>query len=401
MAIATFHKRLTDRYLMAIKAPQSGQDEHFDELLSNFAVRIGKTGVKSFVVFYRVHGRLRRLTLGRVGVMKLSEAREEAREALKQAASGNDPAVIRSTTTEADAVSRVVGRFITEYAKKRRSWRETERIFDCYVLPAVTGADPRPWCNRSIHDIAQRDVIDLLGALDSTPYMKNRVLAATRKFFNWCAAQAIITAVPVFRGLTEPEHSRDRVLTEAEISALWEATPDYPFGTAVRFLLLTGARRSEVLGLRWAEINLEDRLWVIPADRAKNGVRHELPLSDLALEILNQLPRFEGDYAFSTTDGEKPISGLGKTKVRLDKAFDAEEPWRVHDIRRTVGTGLQRLHIPADVIAAVLNHKRTGVTEIYMRPDYGPEKVSALTAWGKKLDAIINDVPGKVVSLHG
>jgi integrase len=358
-------------------------------------------------------GKARRLTLGVYPEMKVAEALSKYADAKQALDGGLDPATeifaerrtatARRAELEADTVLSVVARFMLKHGRKKRSRWETVRMFKVNVLPATTGTDPRPWRDRPIEEIDQRDIIALLNGLDSTPYMKNRVLAAVRKLFNWAASQAIVTSVPVFKGLAAEEQSRNRVFDDDEIKTLWNAAAVYPFGPALRLMFTTGARRSEIFDLTWREIDMGKKMWTLPAERAKNGVRHELPLSDLAVEVLESLPRLEGPYLFSTTSGKKPFRGYSKAKGDLAADLDFDEPWRLHDLRRSVGSGLQALRFSRDVIGAVLNHaKGGGATPIYMRHDYSHEKLEALTAWGRRLEQIITGKSGagKVVELR-
>jgi integrase len=415
--MSTFRRKLTDAYIAAIKPPKAGQDEHFDKLLPAFAVRVGKSGTKAFVLFYRHGGKVRRYTLGRYPVLKLAEAREKGRLALQDAAAGKDPANERreAEATAPDTVGSAVAAFLEKHAKARgnRSAPETERIFRVNVLPAVTGSDRRPWEMRELRGIGRRDVIELVESIaERAPYMANRTLAAGRKLFNWCAGRDLIEARPC-ANVSAPaaETSRERTLDEAEISAFWRATGSYPFGAAFRFLLVTGQRLREVAEMTQPEIDHARELWTIPAERAKNGVAHAVPLSPLALEILNGAPKLAGPFIFSTTGGELPISGISKAKASLDRDMLAAlktvlgkkaelPPWRLHDLRRTCGTGLQALRISSDEIGAVLNHKKPGVTARYLRHDYGEEKVTALAAWSNKLGSIIRPAPANVVPLR-
>jgi integrase len=202
--------------------------------------------------------------------------------------------------------------------------------------------------------------------------------------------------------------SRDRVLNDDELVACWRsaAADNSPFGNIVQLLIATGQRRDEVVGLDWAEISMSQAVWTIPAERSKNGVAHLVPLNDLALAILEGLggaTRRRG-LIFSTT-GKTPVSGISKFKRRLDAAMliqmqDAAEPagleaseiklapWRLHDVRRTVATGLQRLGVRFEVTEAILNHvsgAKSVVAGVYQRHDWKDEKRAALTAWGEHL----------------
>lgn len=180
---------------------------------------------------------------------------------------------------------------------------------------------------------------------------------------------------------------RDRVLTDMEIKAVWNAAEEmgYPFGTLVQMLLVTGQRREEVAQMRWEQITNDT--WTLPRTQTKADRAHEVPLSSLAMTILAGIPRFTGPYVFTTTGGTKPVSGYSKAKVRLD-AKSGVHGWCIHDLRRTCGTGLARLGIPLVTISRVLNHAEGGVTRIYARHSYLPEKREALEMWGEKVRAL-------------
>jgi integrase len=222
------------------------------------------------------------------------------------------------------------------------------------------------------------------------------------------------------------ENSRDRVLTDSEIKAAWEAFEaiGWPFGPLAQLLLLTGARRDEVADARWPEIDLDKKIWTIAKERAKNGVAHEIPLSDAAVAILKSLPRIrdgrKSDLVFTTT-GKTSVSGFSRAKEQFDAVIldafraaavvrddDLEQVrapahWTFHDLRRTAASGMAGLGIAPHVVEAVLNHKSgtiKGVAAVYNRYSYADEKRAALETWARKLDAIVSGKPaGNVVEL--
>jgi integrase len=144
------------------------------------------------------------------------------------------------------------------------------------------------------------------------------------------------------RGIIGRREPRQRVLNEAELRMIWEATESlrFPFGPFIQLLLITEQRRAEVSDTRWSEINLDAALWTIASERMKGGIAHEVPLSGTALDLIKSAPRFNGPFVFSTTSGARPISGFSKMKARLDAVMPDVAPWRLHDLRRTVRTGL-------------------------------------------------------------
>jgi integrase len=264
-----------------------------------------------------------------------------------------------------------------------------------------------PWLDRPIRDITRRDVIELLDrTADRAPIRANRVLAWTRRLFGWALERDIVNASPV-AGIRAPtrEVARDRVLEPAELAAIWRASEamGWPFGPILQLLAVTAARKGEIVNMRWQDLDLERHLWTVPSEMTKAGRLHEVPLSDLAMEIIGGLLRI-GDLVFPArkAGSTNPVSGFSKIKVRLDQMSGVEN-WRVHDLRRTAASGMARLGHAPHVVAAVLNHSpgsTMGITAVYNRHRYGDEKRAALDAWGREIECIIGRREGNVVALR-
>ena len=209
--------RLTVRGLEALR-PAQDRTDYFDESLPGFCVRVSSSGAKSFAVMYRFAGRLRRLTLGSHPPLGLADARELARDALRKAALGKDPAAEKLGLRTADSFEELAVRYMERHAKvKKRSWREDQRVIDKHLLPK--------WRNVRARDITRRDVIALLdGIADNTPILANRIRAQISKMFNWATSRDLVDHNPCHQ-VPRPgqEHRRDRVLTEDEIKRLWKA----------------------------------------------------------------------------------------------------------------------------------------------------------------------------------
>lgn len=421
---------MTVRWLQSLerKAPPEARQEIPDKHLPGLYLVRQPSGAMSWAVRYRFQGKPRKATLGPYPAVGLVEARQEAGKALRAVEEGRDPASEKAAHKAAlkagtpvedrDLVRNVVDDHLKRAIRgKNRSAALTEKLFSNHVTPA--------WGERKIQSITRRDVIELTDAIvdRGEPYAANRVFAAVRRLMNWCLERGILDTSPC-TGLKPPgaETSRDRVLSDEEIRVLWQATEEVgePFGTMFRLLVLTGQRREEVAGMRYAE--LDGTAWTIPADRAKNGQPHLVPLSGQALAALKPVKRIAGKpgYVFTTT-GEAPVSGFSRAKERLDKAMltimqkeakeagddpdDVESPaWRIHDLRRTAATGMARLRIQPHVIEAVLNHrsgKISGVAKVYNRFEYQEEKAAALAAWGRRVAQIVAGTPtGNVVELR-
>jgi integrase len=227
--------------------------------------------------------------------------------------------------------------------------------------------------------------------------MANRTLGVLSKFFNWLVARDVIAASPVL-GVEMPgvEKARDRVLDDEEITTVWRASANEGIvGAAVRIMLLTGARRTEVSAMRWAEIDEETRTWVLPSERSKNGQAHVIPLSTTAWQILVALPRISDIHVFSTS-GNGPVVNFCRIKERLDAQLNFEKHWQFHDLRRSCASGLQRLGLRVEVIEAVLGHRSgvfRGITSIYQRHDFADEKRIALQRWAEHIEQLAAGKP--------
>jgi integrase len=307
-----------------------------------------------------------------------------------------------------DRIERVVELFVERYAKpKTKDWRETAAMLNREVVGR--------WKGRRLSQITRADVHQMLDEIvdRGAPIAANRRFAAFRKMCKWAVARGIIDGSPC-EGMSAPaaETKRERVLTDDELRLVWHACQHVGlFGGVVRLLVLTGARRDEVAGMEWAELDLDACTWTLPAARAKNKREHVVPLSDAALDIIKGLPRVEGRRFLFSTTGRTHVSGFSKAKVKLDAAMralrgDAAElvpAWVIHDIRRTVATNLQKLGVRLEVTEAVLNHvsgSRAGIVGVYQRHDFATEKRAALTAWARRLNEIVTgEAPANVVEL--
>jgi integrase len=392
--------KLTQLAVDRLSPPKTGRLEFFDSHLPGFGLRIADTGHKAWVLFYRIEGRQRRYTIGSLATHpKVDQARERAREILRDVERGIDPAALKAAVParKADTVADLVTKFIERYAKpKNRSWQETDRTLRLHVVAR--------WGSRDAVSITRRDVLELLDELvdRGTPITANRILAAIRKMFGWAVERDIIPASPVV-SVKAPgkEIERERVLTDDELTKVWQAAE--MMGTIpaafIKLLILTGQRRDEVSSMRWEDLDLAARVWTLPRESTKADRSHEVPLAPLVIEVLTSLPR-TGTYVFTSTRGERPISGFSKIKARAD-TLSGFNDWRIHDLRRTTGTGMARAGIAVSTISRVLNHKEGGVTKIYNRYSYLDEKRHALETWARKVESLVRPASSNVVDLHG
>jgi integrase len=394
------------------------------------------SGVKSWALRYRrkTDGKAIKHTIGTYPMLTLKDARSRANELRAEIERGADPhgakVIARRRANEVDdTFEAVVRRYIADHQFRRnRSWQWTARLLGLVVDGTAESGKCPPlavlrdgstsrkrhrrislvdrWGSRRIGDITDADIVDALDRISGTaPIMANRLQAVLSAFFSWAKGKRLVSANPC-TGLERPaeERSRDRVLSDDELRKVWQAAGElgHPYAGIVKLLILTGQRRNEIAGLHWGEIDLEERLLHLPAARTKNGRAHDVPLSALALATIAGIPRLvDADLVF--TRRRKPITAFGWLKLRLDADSSVSE-WTLHDLRRTVASGLQRLGVRLEVTEAVLNHRSgstAGIVGVYQRHDYAVEKRDALQRWADYVDAIVSGQKTNVVALRG
>jgi integrase len=349
--------------------------------------------------------------LGGYGEITLQQAREKARVWLGLITKGIDP---RSHAED------------LKIAEQRRRENTFAVVADEFIRLNVIGSNPaKPkqrkgreverdirkefvarWSKRPITAITAHDVIAVLdeAIARGSPYQAHNLLGYARRLFNWAIARGVygLDRSPCDRmrpaDVIGRKALRIRVFSDPEWRALWRAAAQlgYPYGPLFQLLALTGQRKSEVSAARWSELDLERQLWVIPAHRMKGNAPHIVPLSVKTIEILDGLLRFErGDFLFSTTGGDKPVNGFSKAKDRADRLMAQElgeqpSPWVIHDIRRSVRTGLSALPVPDLVRELVISHSKPGLHKVYDQYAYLDEKRHALGLWEARLMRIVD-----------
>ena len=277
-----------------------------------------------------------------------------------------------------------------------------ERDAQCTIDPAnpgtliLQGQIPVQYFNNKAES---RDVPDPAKA--SGAASANRARSSISRFYKWAIGEGLCESNPV-RDTNKREDenkSRDRVLSDSEIAAVWLNAPDSDYGNILKLILLTGCRREEIGGLKWSEIDLEARTITLPSDRTKNGLDFVIPLSATALAILTSTER-RGDHVFGRRSNG--FSGWSRAKRELDEVVKIES-WTVHDLRRTVATKLAEspVSIQPHIVEAVLNHvsgAKDGVAGIYNRAQYQPEKKDALDRWAHHLKTVIAQATGANVT---
>ncbi|MGH7073426.1 MAG: tyrosine-type recombinase/integrase [Stellaceae bacterium] len=378
---------LTSKQLEHLQPPSDGRMKSLlDGVVPGLEVRYGQRGRPTYSFRYRFRNERVRETLGTFPAVSLAEARDKAKDRLALVEKGID--LRYHQPPREHTLAEVANLFFQEYldARGRRSAAEVKRMLLRDLLPAL-GSLP-------IKTIERRQIRDVLDAVQhrGSGIMANRLLANTRKLFNWAVERDYAAANPCanLKAQTE-ETTRDRVLSNDEIVALWQECDrlNSAIGDVVKLLLLTGQRLSEVAKMRRAEIDDNSGEWRLLGRRTRNRRDHLVLLSKKAHAVIAARARIQDcDFVFSTT-GKTPVSGFSKFKRELDQVLQFKTPWRLHDLRRTVASGMAALQIAPHVIEAVLNHASgtiSGVAAIYNRYAYVKEKKEALDAWAAQVE---------------
>jgi integrase len=394
--------RITKRSVDVL-TPGASDTFLWDDVMKGFGLRLTPKGARSYVLQYRMGGRespSRRYTIGTHGSPWTPEtARREAERILIMVRQGVDPVDAKHERRRQAidlAFDSYVDSFVRLHLQKRwKDWKLGEGVLRREAVPVIR--------NKPLPRITRADLAAIWDRLDDRPSVARLTHATLRKLFRWAMSRGDLERSPM-EGLAAPAAvpARDRVLTDEELRLLWRGTLALgrPFEPLFQLLILTGQRRDEVAGLDWSELDRATASWLIPAYRTKNGKAQHVPLGPTALAVVDGIVESQdwprSGYVFTTT-GKTPVSGFSKAKRRLDD-FMADElgdrfaPWRSHDIRRTLATGLQRLGVRFEVTEAVLNHvsgSRSGIAGVYQRYDWASEKRTALEAWSNHVATLV------------
>lgn len=377
----------TDRSIASLKASLQRQ-EFWDESAPGFGIRVTPEGRKTWVYMYRVGARKRRLTVGTYPGLSLSHARERAFEAQYQLSKGVDPADQKKSDKNAETFRDLVDEYLERHAKiKKKSWAEDKRILEREFLP--------DWSHVKAKLVTRRDVIYRLDSIveRGSPILANKALAVLRKAFNFAIQRDIIEVNPCWNvPAPAKERTRDRILNQAELSTLWDSLGKEEFvsGAYYKLLLLTAQRSGELAGAEWTEVDLAGRCWTIPAEHAKNGLPHRVPLSNAALTLFKMLRLNTGSsrWIFPSPKGEHPIRDRKRRLRQIQR--DTQIDFLPHDLRRTAASHMTGLGVPRLVVSKILNHVEQGVTKIYDRHSYDQEKREALEKWSNQLLANVS-----------
>jgi integrase len=367
--------RLTDLGINKLPVPQKGQKIYTDDTLRGFGCRVSQGGTRTFVL---QHGANRQLvTIGRYPIITLSEARTQAKRILAEKVLGrHQPETVRYE----DALHLFM--IAVRQKNKPRTYTDYTRVFRKHFNFGKT----------RLADISAADINRRLDKLVETPSEHLHALNTAKIFFNWAVRKHYLERSPCHGMRGAKPKFRSRVLTDAELAAIWKVAVQtgYPFGTIVQLLILTAQRRGEVAQLKWSYID-GDTI-TLPIEIVKNNRPHTLPIGPMAQQILAAIPRTH-DYVFPASRGNRVFKGWAKCKTRLD-AMSGTTGWVLHDVRRSTSTKMAEMGVAPHVVERLLNHLTGSLSPIalvYNKAKYLDEMREAVQLWENKIRSIVGD----------
>ena len=366
----------TKAIIDALPIPESGKrDIYHDTKIPGLQLRV--TGVKTFFVNRRIKsGDPERITLGRYPEMTIEQARRKTMEVLHDIAEGKNPAEIKRGEKAELTFGNLFNEYLERHSKpNKRTWREDESKYKTYL--------ERPLGKKKLSAIDRRDIALIHSGItkDGHDITANRVLALTSSIFGWAKSAGLWEENPAIGIKRNKEKSRDRFIQGDELPRFFQAVAKEENETIrdyVLISLLTGARRSNVLAMRWHDINFERAEWRI--EETKNGTPQTITLSPEAIEVLrNRRSSDKAEYVFSGSGKSGHLEEPKKGWKRILESAGIED-LRIHDLRRTLGSWQAKTGASLAIIGKSLNHKNQNTTAIYARLDLDPVRDSVNTA---------------------
>jgi integrase len=401
--------RLTPQQVSTLTLPTGKIDVLvFDDAVPGLALRLRAGGKKSWVFQYRIGNKQRRLAFGAASALTPHEARKRAALLHAEVKLGRDPAGDKSEARvrASETFGAILPVFLARQKERLRprAFVEVERHLNVHA---------KRLHHLPLAGIARRDVAGVLTAIAAklSGASANRVRTSLSSFFSWSIREGLIDTNPAAWTERREETARSRLLTDDELREIWAALRDDAYGDIIRLLILCGARREEIGGLRWSECDLTQGIITLPPGRTKSKRSHEIVLGPAALAILKSRPRLvwpDGspcDLVFGR--GARGFADWVGSKIDLDKrilaarravawATDVDvapmSAWVPHDFRRMVSTTMHdRLGVAPHIVESILGHigHKAGTPGVYNLATYREEKRRALERWGEHIEALV------------
>jgi integrase len=395
--------KLTKQSIAAVKKNAGKKSDYieWDDELKGFGLRL-RDGKYTWVFQYKFNGANFRMRLGTLPPLSADDARKLAHDHKSDVYKAQDgdrmhPGAKREQQRQQAAKGKpkhnTLASTIPAYldAKRGAIKGSTRELQQRHLNEHFSALHDRP-----INNITRADVATVLTTItnDRGPSAANRARATLSTFYVWAIGEGICDHNPVVGTNKRAENDpRERSLSDAEAAAIWLAAPNTDFGRILKLLLLTGCRREEIGGLKWSEIDLEARTITLPRERTKNGQEHVVPLSDAALAIITGGNKNGArNFIFGKRDGG--YQSWSKSKTEIDEVVKFKNEWTLHDLRRTVRTGLGKLGVQPHIAEAVLNHLPPRLIRTYDRNTYMAEKKAALDLWASHLKVAVAQTTG-------
>ena len=393
-------RQLTQRFVETVTVGPIKRSEYRDGHTRGLMLRVTPKGIKSWAVVYRrkSDGRKRRYTIGTYPEFSLADARTQAEAIAARVSRGVDPAARVQTRNAAPTFAQLAETWIVRHGrpnKGARSLYDDQLMLNREIKPIIGGM--------KADEVSKQNIIGILEAVAvrGARVRSNRVLALVRSIYRWGIAEDLIHFDPT-QGVRPrtPERPRERVLSNEEVCTFWHSLDDAPMGQSVasilRLALVTGQRIGEIAGMAKAELDLSAAMWTQSGTRRKNKQMTRVPLSPLAMAIVSEAVGHSGDspYVFPSPSGRGPTTAHAATRA-LSRARPGLglDHFRVHDLRRTVATGMASLGINPHTISLVLDHisvtKGTVTGAVYVKYSFDREKREALDRWAAHVEQTI------------
>lgn len=406
----TERMKLTRERIRRIEPPAKGEKTVWDTEVHGLGIRCLASGVKSYIVSYSAGLRTgkgrgtgpapRRITLDKVGAVRLEDAREAAMDIRGRVMKGADPVVERRAQRLQERREMVtLGVALDRYDadQQRRNVSDKRNVQSTLRRHLLGHIGDVP-----LADLDRRSVVEAIEALEvrGLPGAAKSLRGHASTFLRWCADRGLIPVNPLqgYRAQRATRAERiaqpGRILSDDEIARVWVACGaervNPSFGAFVQFTILTGQRRSETAAMCWHDLDTASEWWTIPAEQTKNGLAHEVPLPPLAQGILAARPRFEGCDVVFTTNGVGPLAGWSKLMPKLRDAAGLAENWTLHDLRRTFRSGLTKLGIETDLAEIMLNHRPETLRSVYDREPRLGDRRTAAERWANHVAGVVS-----------
>lgn len=397
-------KNLTDIAIQNLKPSREGKRIEVSDATPGLVMRVAPNGKKSWSVTYKVPGeggyhpttgrpltgKQHRITLGNWPRVSLKEARDQARQIVSRAEEGHDPrsdrlAAARATYGAQSNTVKSIGEQMIEVKKQTvKSWPKIESNLRLHVYPTL-GHHP-------MEHVTRKQVNEMLDK--QKPTVQRESLKHMSSLWGFALGRDLVkeNIIQSLGRSALPDNARTRVLTDKELAAVWKATFEmgYPYGHAVRMLMLTGCRMREITEAHWDELDEERKVLIVPPERFKTNKAHHVPLTTSAWDTIQDMPKFRRKFMFSTKGGDMPInSATYMRKLLSDHLPKDMKHFTTHDLRRTLRTRLPALEVSEAVAEAAIGHGPGGIAKVYNQYAYETEKREALQAYDDFLQGLV------------